>query len=1069
MGKWSLRWKLIAAFLAVSVLPLSLLGWWTERTARRGMETRLAALGGATRQAVGEMANTLSETSLETVYQVGGRVADQGTHGVSVLSNGLSSVASDLLEDAGGRMVGVAEAALGRQVGDTLLERARWMATRVEQLIGQQFVAMQAATRDRRLHLTPSEATAALSEFLASQPGLLGLALLRPDGHEQAHAGVSLPEALEPTEAGASRIHPWVADIRWNTLVLGGRAITGAVRVGPETDAFAVTLLVPVTGSQGEVVGVLAGGLYLGLLWEGIGGGLVGQNGSAFLVGPEGRVLGRTHRGGGAPQTTVLWDVAVAVALHGEAASDRVRADAVEVFRAFAPIRQLGWAVTAILPVQEAMLPLRGMRAITAQTTEDLIRQLWSQGEEQVSAVREEIAQTVAVESVLAARYLREIGHTRLRAFEAVLPLNLLETAAAFSASFRKTLAAATLILVGLSVAVGTGLAARIARRVSRLAAGAAGLGAGDLTARVPVESRDELGALAERFNAMAAALEQREREAKAQARALIEHGRELERLNAELQDASRMKSEFLANTSHELRTPLNAILGFIKLIRDGLCDGPEEEARFLKDAHESALHLLGLINNVLDIARIEAQEMSLTLEAVDLGLAFAETHVLTHVQALEKGVGLEFRCPEDAPRVRADAGKLKQVLVNLVGNALKFTSEGWVRITAIPHPDRGYVAVAVSDTGIGIAPEKQSRLFRPFSQADGSTTRRFGGTGLGLAISQALVHLMGGTIALGSGGEGQGTTVTFTLPIAHPDAPPQALPADVVPTDASRPLIVAVEDDGGFAGFLRALLSKSGYQCVTVGTADAGWEAALKLHPAAMTVDAALPARAGARLHSGWDLLRALQAEPATRGIPLLMLTGHPHSGPTIGGAQSSEVMTKPVDPDALLRRLAALTSSRARPLRVLVADDDPSVRTFLEKLLPRDRYQVLAAETGREVLDRLDRPGGGSCDVILLDLMMPDGTGYDVLRAMREQDGSPRPPVLILSNWPEPATAEDRAILGRAPVLAVLEKTAVYRDPRLLFRHLEGMLGSSASAREKPGPPLAAQDPRPAGPEAT
>jgi len=234
-------------------------------------------------------------------------------------------------------------------------------------------------------------------------------------------------------------------------------------------------------------------------------------------------------------------------------------------------------------------------------------------------------------------------------------------------------------------------------------------------------------------------------------------------------EDANRLKSEFLANTSHELRTPLTGIIGSLSMVLDNLCDSPEEEREFARIAYTASQRLLAIINDVLDIAKIEAGHMDVRLQAVDLNVLFKDVRALSRVQAEDKKLALEFRPPNISPFVIwADPDKLRQVLLNLIGNAIKFTEHGGVTVAAqLVDGDNGEkkIRIEVRDTGIGIALEKQSTLFQPFVQVDGSMTRRYGGTGLGLSISRRLTELMGGALTLFSAGEGQGATFIVTLP----------------------------------------------------------------------------------------------------------------------------------------------------------------------------------------------------------------------------------------------------------------------------------------------------------------
>lgn len=250
----------------------------------------------------------------------------------------------------------------------------------------------------------------------------------------------------------------------------------------------------------------------------------------------------------------------------------------------------------------------------------------------------------------------------------------------------------------------------------------------------------------------------------------------EIETAWEEAQAANDLKNEFLATTSHELRTPLNAIIGCIRLVRDGCCDDREEEMEFLERADVAAIHLLGIINDLLDVAKIEAGKLSVVMEPIDLCHVLKEVINLQSVQIQQKGLQLIVPDWQEAILVQADPAKLKQVLINVIGNAVKFTHEGSITIKTVIEavadqvnsPSISRVVVTVQDTGVGVAPDQQHKLFRPFVMVDGTTTRNFGGTGLGLAISRNLIELMGGSIMLCSAGSGQGTTVAIAMPILH-------------------------------------------------------------------------------------------------------------------------------------------------------------------------------------------------------------------------------------------------------------------------------------------------------------
>jgi len=244
----------------------------------------------------------------------------------------------------------------------------------------------------------------------------------------------------------------------------------------------------------------------------------------------------------------------------------------------------------------------------------------------------------------------------------------------------------------------------------------------------------------------------------------LEDKNQELERLVDELRATDRLKSEFLANTSHELRTPLNSIIGFLNLVIDGVCESDQERQELLGHALQSAKHLLELINDVLDLARIEAGRLQLECRDLDLAPILSEVRSVMEVQARQKYLDFKMPMIPEGLRVIGDEARLRQVLVNVIGNAIKFTPSGHVEIDISASPGSPFVDIDVTDTGIGVPTERRDRLFKKFSQADASTTRKFGGTGLGLVIVKQLIEAMGGSVRLHSDGEGKGTTVSLSI-----------------------------------------------------------------------------------------------------------------------------------------------------------------------------------------------------------------------------------------------------------------------------------------------------------------
>jgi signal transduction histidine kinase/ActR/RegA family two-component response regulator len=394
--------------------------------------------------------------------------------------------------------------------------------------------------------------------------------------------------------------------------------------------------------------------------------------------------------------------------------------------------------------------------------------------------------------------------------------------------------------------------------------------------------------------------------------RHLHELNRRLERANLELAELSHVKTEFLATTSHELRTPLNSILGFTRLILDGLCDSRDEERELLRDVYSSAEHLLTIVNDLLDVARIEAGKLRLTRDAVDLKAVIHEAKAVVGVQAAAKH--LTFIDETEAsplPLVTGDPARAKQVLINLLSNSVKFTDKGWITLRAHSLPERGFVELEIQDTGIGIAPAKQSQLFEKFRQLDSTFTRQQGGSGLGLAICRSLVEMMGGRIRLWSAGVGCGTTVTFSLPMrrAQDDAVHvKGKEALVASGNENGPRILVVDNDADFRHYLKSLLIKHGYYVLTAAAADDALDASCRFRPQIVVVDLALPQRPGAELGDGADLVAQLQTGALVREVYCFMVTGYEPAEVRerlVLLQVTPEIWQKPLDGDKFLKRL--------------------------------------------------------------------------------------------------------------------------------------------------------------------
>jgi signal transduction histidine kinase/CheY-like chemotaxis protein len=489
---------------------------------------------------------------------------------------------------------------------------------------------------------------------------------------------------------------------------------------------------------------------------------------------------------------------------------------------------------------------------------------------------------------------------------------------------------------------------------------------------------------------------------------------------------ASEAKSAFLANMSHELRTPLNAIIGLTEL----LCDnaprfGTEKAIEPLRRVLRAGHHLLKLINDILDLSKIEAGKMDLTLESVAIQPVVEEMLGTARPLAEQNTNVLELDCPDEIGAVHADSMRLSQILLNLLSNASKFTKSGTVRLRVARTREAGqeWVDFAVSDSGIGMTEEQLGRLFQEFSQADASTTRQFGGTGLGLAISRRLCRLMGGEITVTSV-PGEGSTFTVRLPAAAETVLPDAasMPeTTVAEADSGGGTVLVIDDDPTARELIAAHLAGTGFTVETAANGVEGLKKARALRPAAITLDITMPDI------DGWTVLAALKGEPALADIPVVILTivDEPRRGIALGAAG---YMTKPIDRDRLVDILSRYRHA-SEPSTVLVVDDDEEQRHLVRELLGARGWVVLEAANGRLALDILRK---GSPEIVLLDLMMPEMDGFELVAALQANPAWRDIPVIVVTALD--LTAEDRRLLNGG-VEQILFKSA-YAPVELMKR---------------------------------
>ena len=568
----------------------------------------------------------------------------------------------------------------------------------------------------------------------------------------------------------------------------------------------------------------------------------------------------------------------------------------------------------------------------------------------------------------------------------------------------------------------------------------------GDFSRPASVMSRDEIGELALEFNKMAERLEEyysalgkkvedRTEELMAANSELSQKKAELEDKNEELSRVNRMKTLFLANVSHELRTPLNSIIGFSELLQEkSFGELNEKQTQYSKFIHASGTHLLHLINSILDLSKIEAGRMDLAKEKFSVSELIGDAVGSVRPIAHKRNIGIDVKETRASIMITADRSKLKQVMLNLLSNAVKFNIEDGKVIVdwGVKEEPKGMTVgksfyIEVTDTGMGIKEEDIKRLFTEFEQLDASITREHGGTGLGLALTKKLVELHGGNIRVESE-HGKGCKFIVTVPqepgeveVASLNPEPVVFVSNVM--EASRPVILVASESDGLNHLLKVYLSGDRYDVIMANDGPELLRKAKEQKPFSIVMGIRL------RKMDGWEVLKELKRGAETRDIPVVIVsaTNDKELGFALGAV---DYLEKPVDKTRLLQtlgRLSFTTKTKSQKMTILAVDDEPQVLALMGDILEKEGFSVIKASDGKTAVKMIVEQHP---DLVILDLMMPGMSGFDVCDRLKEYHEAKDIPIIIFTA--KEITAEDKERLGTG-IKKIIKKASFSKEDLL------------------------------------